>query len=205
MNLYTSTEAAAYLGIHPVTLRLWERTGKIAPTERTVGGHRRYSKATLDTLRDIAAPQPARKTIVYARVSSSDQKSDLVRQIDRLLDFCAAHGWVSEVLQDLGSGLNYKKPGLRKLMALIQAGEVERLILTHKDRLLRFGAELVFELCDHHGTSVIIIEENENAGFEIELARDVIELVTVFAARLYGARSHKAAQAVAAVTKALSE
>lgn len=138
-------------------------------------------------------------------MSSANQKNDLARQAARLQDYCAAHGWICETIQDLGSGLNYRKPGLRKLLKAIQAGDVARLVITHKDRLLRFGAELVFELCEHHGTEVIIIDESEPIGFEAELARDVIELVTVFAARMYGARSHKADRAVKVVAEVLAD
>jgi predicted site-specific integrase-resolvase len=94
-------------------------------------------------------------------------------------------------LQDLGSGLNYHKKGLRKLLQRITSNEVERLVITHKDRLLRFGAELVFALCEEFQTEVIIVNKSEDTSYEDELTQDVLEIITVFSARLYGLRSHK--------------
>ena len=129
--------------------------------------------------------------MVYARVSSHDQKEDLVRQVGVLSDYCAVHGWEHEVIQDLGSGLNYDKRGLRLLIKRICTGAVGRLVLTHKDRLLRFGAEIVFSLCEHFGTEVVIINQSEESSYEEDLTRDVLEIITVFSARLYGSRSHK--------------
>ena len=111
--------------------------------------------------------------------------------------FCAAQGWTYEVITDVGSGLNYHKRGLRRLIAEICSGNVGRLVLSHKDRLLRFGAELVFSLCEHFSCEVVIINCSEDSTFEEnstceeDLASDVIEIVTVFSARLYGSRSHK--------------
>lgn len=87
------------------------------------------------------------KTIAYARVSSHDQKDDLIRQVQVLELYCAKAGFNYEVIQDLGNGMNYYKKGLTRLLNLILDGQVKRLILTHKDRLLRFGAELVFAIC----------------------------------------------------------
>ena len=108
-----------------------------------------------------------------------------------LESYCAANGWTYEVISDLGSGLNYHKRGLKALVSRICSGEVGRLVLSHKDRLLRFGSELVFSLCEHFGVEVIIINASEDSTFEEDLANDVIEIVTVFSARLYGSRSDK--------------
>ena len=106
--------------------------------------------------------------------------------------FCAANGWTYEVIQDLGSGLNYDKKGLRDLIKRICSGQVGRLVLTHKDRLLRFGAELVFALCEAFNAEVVLINRGgQPLSFEEELAQDVLEIVTVFSARLYGSRSCK--------------
>jgi predicted site-specific integrase-resolvase len=124
-------------------------------------------------------------------VSSHDQKDDLLRQIQVLELFCATNGWQVEIINDLGSGLNYSKRGLKRLIKLITDNQVERLVLTHKDRLLRFGSELIFSLCEIYGTEVVIINRTEDASFEEDLAKDVLEIITVFSARLYGSRSHK--------------
>ena len=87
--------------------------------------------------------------------------------------------------------MNYRKRGLKRLLDGIVEGEVRRLVLTHKDRLLRFGAELIFGLCQAKQVEVVIINQGEDTTFEEELANDVLEIITVFSARLYGSRSHQ--------------
>ncbi len=137
-------------------------------------------------------PSDNRKTIAYARVSSSDQKDDLIRQVQVLELYCSKLGFDYEVITDLGSGMNYYKKGLTKLLNLILRGQVKRLVLTHKDRLLRFGAELGFSICEAKEVEVILINKgDENVRFEEELVKDVLEIITVFSARLYGSRSKK--------------
>ena len=105
--------------------------------------------------------------------------------------FCASRGWTFEIISDLGSGLNYSKKGLRKLLQRIINGEIHRVVLTHKDRLLRFGAEIVFAICEVKGIEIVLINKGEPPSFEEELAADVLEIITVFSAKLYGSRSHK--------------
>jgi len=105
--------------------------------------------------------------------------------------YCAAQGWQFEIVADLGSGMNYHKRGLRKLLSMILDEKINRLVLTHKDRLLRFGAELVFAICEEKQVEVVIINQGDEPSFEEELAKDVLEIITVFSARLYGSRSHK--------------
>ena len=123
--------------------------------------------------------------------TSHDQREDLMRQIAVLESFCAARGWTYELLQDLGSGLNYQKRSLKKLIKEICSGHVGRIVLTHKDRLLRLGAELIFSLCECFRTEVIIINASEETSFEDDLVRDLVEIITVFSARLYGSRTRK--------------
>ena len=183
-------KAAKELGVSQDTLRRWEAAGKIE-VERTPNGHRRYDLAKLRG--NVARKAPSeRVTLAYARVSSHDQKDDLVTQVALLESFCAANGWSYEVVQDLGSGLNYNKRGLRQLIKRLCIGDVGRLVLTHKDRLLRFGSEIVFAICEEFNVEVTVINQSEKPlSFEEELARDVLEIITVFSARLYGSRSHK--------------
>lgn len=183
--------AAKELGVSIPTLRRWEAEGKIR-SERTPNGHRRYDLAQLRGVKPYEASKTNRPTLCYARVSSHDQKEELLRQVALLETFCAANGWSYEVLQDSGSSLNYNKKGLRQLIQRICSGTVGRLVLTHKDRLLRFGSELVFSLCETFQTEVVLINQGEQPlSFEDELAQDVLEIITVFSARLYGSRSHK--------------
>lgn len=179
-------EAATLLGTTPATMRKWEETGELLPTRKTKGGTRYYDRNDLLGLENQDYP-----TICYARVSSHDQKADLDRQQIMLESYCSAKGWRTETIKDLGSGLNYKKKGLNQLLEKILRKQMKRLVLTHKDRLLRFGSELIFSLCAHQGIEIIIIHQGEQPTFEQELAQDVLEIITVFSARLYGSRSHK--------------
>jgi predicted site-specific integrase-resolvase len=178
-------KAAEELGVHQETLRRWEAACKIK-VERTARGHRRYDLASL---RGVVPIPHRQSTICYARVSSHDQ--DLIRQSALLESFCASHGWSYEVIQDLGSGLNYQKKGLKKLIKMICSGAIDRLVVTHKDRLIRFGSELIFSLCESFGIEVVVMNAKEESSFEDDLVQDVLEIITVFSARLYGARSRK--------------
>jgi putative resolvase len=180
-------KAAEFLGVSVQTLRRWENSGVLPPDRKTEGDTRYYD---LDKLSGIKN-NDSDLTIGYARVSSHDQKEDLIRQAKLLSSYCIAHGWNHEIIQDLGSGMNYYKKGLKHLLDLILECKIRRLVLTHKDRLLRFGAELIFALCQARHIEVIIINQGEDVSFEEELAKDVLEIITVFSARLYGARSHK--------------
>lgn len=192
-KLVNISEAAQILGVTTTTLRNWDKKGLLKPDELTKGKARRYRIESLRNVnRNIIFTKDDLKTIAYARVSSHDQKEDLNRQVQLLELYCSKHGYKYEVIQDIGSGMNYYKKGLTKLIDLILDNQVQRLILTHKDRLLRFGAELVFSICEAKNVEVIIINQGDEAhSFEEELAKDVLEIITVFSARLYGSRSKK--------------
>ena len=184
-------EASELLGVAVSTLRKWEQTGELIPARKTKGGTRYYDVNELMGLGDADAP-----TVCYARVSSHDQKADLDRQQMMLETYCSAKGWRSEIIKDLGSGMNYRKKGLNQLLEMILRRQMKRLVLTHKDRLLRFGSELVFALCEIQGIEVVIINKGDQPTFEEELAKDVLEIITVFSARLYGSRSKKHKQMI---------
>ena len=131
--------------------------------------------------------------------------SDLQRQSIVLAGYCEKHGWEYEIISDIGSGINYNKRGLTKLMRLLLTGEVKRLVVTHKDqgiftfdasqgkmpRLLRFGSELIFSLCEQLNVEVIMNNNDVNATDEQELLQEFLEIITVFSARWYGLRSHQ--------------
>ena len=190
--------AAKMLGTTPGQLRKWEANGELLPARKTQGGTRYYAIADLFGRSAAASPAAASPeeplTVCYARVSSHDQKADLDRQQAALEAYCATKGWRTRVIRDLGSGMDYRKKGLQELLELILRRRFERLVITHKDRLLRFGAELVFRLCELQGIEIVIVHQGEQPSFEEELAQDVLEIITVFSARLYGSRSHQSKQ-----------
>jgi excisionase family DNA binding protein len=200
----TIKEAAKELGVAQETLRRWEAEGKII-AERTQGGHRRYDISKLKGIKSREKEDIKKITIGYARVSSHDQKEDLKRQVGLIESYCAAQGWNYEILQDMGSGLNYHKKGLRILIKRICNEDIGRLVLTHKDRLLRFGSELIFSLCEQFSVEVVIINASEDSSFEEELVSDVLEIITVFSARLYGSRSHKNKKVIEKLKEAANE
>jgi putative resolvase len=199
-------EAAKELGVSTKTVRRWADSGKIR-FERSPSGQRRFFLTDIKRITPRELNQlDERITINYARVSNYDQKQDLIRQAQVLEAFSAASGWQFETIQDLGSGLNYNKKGLQKLLKRIMQGDVGRLVLTHKDRLLRFGSELVFAMCEEFETEVVIINKSsEELSFEQELVTDMIELITVFSARLYGSRSKKNKKLIDGITQAVKD
>ena len=202
-RLISIGKASEALGVSITTLRRWEVEGKVMP-ERTASGHRRYDLTKLKP-EMVHRLVTTRRTIAYARVSSHDQKADLERQKQVLELYCARQGWTFEVLADLGSGMNYHKKGLKRLLQAIIDGQIDRLVITHKDRLLRFGAELVFSVCEAKGVEVIILNQGEDTTFEEDLAKDVLEIITVFSARLYGSRSRKNQKLLDEVKKAVQD
>ena len=193
-------EAAKLLGVSVQALRNWEVEGKIMPSHRTPGGQRMSDLAELLGVNDLTYP-----TIAYARVSSSDQKKDLERQHAVLEAFCDKNGWQTEIIRDLGSGMNYNNQGLGRLLELMVHGQMSRLVITHKDRLLRFGAEIVFRICELKGIEVVIINKSKRPSFEEELTRDVMEIMTVFCAKLYGRRSHTSKKMAEEIDKIVND
>ncbi len=201
IRLVAIGEASQVLGVSIDTLRRWEAAGKLIP-ERTVAGHRRYDLAKLKP-KLFHTDTSERRTVAYARVSSHDQKNDLERQKQVLELYCARQGWTFTVVADLGSGMNYRQKGLKRLLNDVVEGRIGRLVITHKDRLLRLGAELVFAICEAKQVEVVILNQGEDTSFEEDLAKDMLEISTVFSARLYGSRSRKNQQLLDGVKTAV--
>jgi predicted site-specific integrase-resolvase len=191
--------AAVMLGVCVSTLRAWHASGFLVPVYRTEGGHRRYDPSDVSrVMQQTDVPEKPRVTVAYARVSTHDQKKDLETQVERLKIECASRGWTEvEVVTDLGSGMNYNKKGLRRIIGMLCRREMGRLVVLRQDRLLRFGAELVFELCRLAGCDVVVIEPVESDPRKT-IAEDVLAILTVFSARCNGLRSHSNKRAVAA-------
>jgi len=116
-------------------------------------------------------------------VSSHDQKEDLNRQKQVLDLYSAQQGWSFKLISNLGSGINDYKKGLKQLLNDILAGNIGRLVITYKDKLLRFGAEWVFSLCEARQVEVVILNQGYDISFEEDLAKDVLEIITVFSAQ----------------------
>lgn len=182
---------AKSLGVSIQTLRNWDKEGKLKPTYVTENGYRYYSEDLLNKFRNIKnVNKIKKKNILYARVSTKSQKDDLDRQVDNLKQYAYSKGYSFEIITDIGSGINYKKEGLLKMINLVECGEVDRIIILYKDRLIRFGYDLIEYICKLNDTKIEIVD-NSTISKEQELTEDLIQIITVFANRLYGARSKK--------------
>ena len=191
INCVSIGKAANILGVSIPTLRNWDKTGKLTPSFITSGGTRMYDLATLNLIKGKKSIVPDRYTLAYARVSTQSQKKELETQKELLTLYCSKQGYRYKLLSDIGSGLNYTKAGLNELIELICSGQIERLVLVHKDRLLRFGSEIIFKLCNIHDVEVEIINIGDELHSIEESVKDILEIITAFSVKLYGKRSHK--------------
>jgi len=187
-RVYTMKEACELLGVHIKTLQKWDREGKIKCV-RTIGGKRRVPESEIKQILGIKDKEQ-RKIIGYVRVSSNTQKDDLERQIDMIKSYARDLTWNVEILKDIGSGLNEKRKNYKKLLKMVINREVEKVIITYSDRLTRFGFETLKEFFKSYGTEIIVINKKYRTPQE-ELVEDLITIISHFAGKLYGMRSHK--------------
>lgn len=161
-------------GISYITAWRWWRNGKLpVPVHQTPSG----------TIIVDIPPRAAGRAVVYARVSSSDQATDLDRQVARVTAWATKHGHpVDAVVAEIGSGLNGKR---RRLLRLLADPDVSTILVEHRDRLARFGVEAVAAALGAQGRRIVVVDPEEMAD---DLARDMIEVLTSFCARLYGRR-----------------
>jgi predicted site-specific integrase-resolvase len=177
------------LSVSKETLRRWEKEGKIKP-QRTEGKHRRYDVTLLKEMVD--STNVLNKLVIgYCRVSSKKQEGDLQRQINTVENYCSSRGYQFRIISDIGSGLNYKKNGLTELIELIQSKQISKIVVNYKDRLVRFGIEMIEHLCKLNYVDIEIINHSEDKTYNEEMVEDVLSIITVYSARLYGKRSHK--------------
>jgi len=174
----TPAQAAKTLGVSTQTLRNWDKTGKIKVI-RTPTGLRRYDLSSI-----VGNVQGI--TVVYARVSSYKQREDLDRQADYLQSLYPE----AEIIKEIGSGLNYRRQKLKTLLERILSGDVQRLVVAHKDRLARFGFELFRFLCEFNDCELVVCD-NASLSPEREMVEDILAIVHVFSCRLYGLRKYK--------------
>jgi predicted site-specific integrase-resolvase len=182
MRYATPREASQVLQVSPKTLRNWDRDGKIR-TIRTPAGHRRYD------IDSVVNPEgDTRIRILYARVSSYKQKSEMVRQADYLQSLFTDGKLVKEV----GSGLNYRRKGLLSLLGQVLSGNVREVVVCHKDRLVRFGFDLIEWLCQQKDCKLVVLNRSDLSP-EREMVEDILAIVHVFSCRLYGLRKYNSA------------
>jgi putative resolvase len=186
---YSPKEFGALIGKSVLTLQKWDRKG-ILKAHRSPTNRRYYTHDQYLQYRGLVAQEQG-LTIVYARVSGVAQKPDLANQINALEAYCKQHSiTVDEWMSDIGSGLNYKRKQFNRLMEMIELGQVRRLLIAHRDRLVRFGYDYFEAFCERHHTELVVIN-GEAMSPEQELVRDLVAIVTVFSARLHGLRSYR--------------
>ena len=192
MKYYSIGEFADAIGKSTKTLRNWDKSGRLKPAMIDENGYRHYSQDQLNRYFGLKPENEIKKKIVgYCRVSSNKQKDDLKRQIDNVSTYMYAKGYSFEIITDIGSGINYNKKGLNQLIDMITNREIEKIVVLYKDRLLRFGFEIIENLCNKYGTIIEIIDNTEKTE-EQELVEDMIQIVTVFSCKLQGKRANKA-------------
>lgn len=193
MKYYSIGEFAELIGKTEQTLRNWDKNDALKPHHITESRYRYYSQDQLNHFFGFKNnnEQQKRKIIGYCRVSSNKQKDDLERQIENVKTYMIAKGYSFEIISDIGSGINYDKKGLNQLVELITTSQVEKVVILYKDRLLRFGFELIENLCIQFNTTIETIDNTEKTE-EQELVEDLIQIVTVFSCRLQGKRANKA-------------
>lgn len=183
------------IGVSISTLRTWDKIGYLKPAKVLDNGYRYYSDEQINKYLNDDSDIDDRKIVLYARVSSKKQMDDLDRQIENLKTYAYTKGYSFELITDIGSGLNYKKEGLKKLVRMICNKEIKKLVILYKDRLVRFGFELIEEVCRINDVEIEIID-NTTVSKDQELTDDLIQIITVFANRLYGSRSKKTASLI---------
>jgi len=204
-RLLRPKEVCQRLGISYSTLSRWVREGRIRAV-RTAGGVFRIPESEV---RRIAEGLPISKevrAVIYARVSSSDQRSDLERQVQYLTQYCSSKGYrVVDVLSDVASGLKTDRKGLLKLFNYVVNRQVDVVVVTYRDRLTRFGFEYLEHFFNQYGVRVEVVFGEEPKDAYQELVEDLIEIITSFAGKLYGLRSHKKKRLVEGFKKLLEE
>lgn len=191
---YSINEFSKILGVSAQTLQNWNANGKLRPHHASTNGYRYYSHEQLNQVMNIK-PNLERTTIGYCRVSSNKQKDDLEQQIENMKLYLTAQGKPFEIISDIGSGINYKKKGLKELIKRISQNKVEKVVVLYKDRLLRFGFELVEYIASLYNCDIEIIDNTERSEQQ-ELVEDLVQIITVFSCKLQGKRANKARKLV---------
>lgn len=188
MELMSIGKFAKKVGVNVATLRRMDASGDLKPYHVSKGGTRYYSTEQLKYFGDTQ--QKAKLVAGYCRVSTPSQKDELENQVNNVKTYMIAKGYSFEMITDIGSGIDYKRQGLKKLIDKINNQEISKIVILYKDRLVGFGYELIEYLCFINNIEIEIIDHTETSK-EKELTDDLIQIITVFANRLYGRRSKK--------------
>ncbi len=182
MQHVTPKEAAKILGVHVSSLRRWENEGKLKAI-RTPGGQRRF---ILEEVEKVGGMPRTIRTVCYGRVSTHSQQDDLQRQLDHLRQRYPE----AEIISEVGSGLNFRRKKFLSILERVIDGDIQRLVVAHPDRLVRFGYELVKWLCEKFECELVVLNDRKLSP-EAELIQDMLSIIHCFSSRLYGLRKYK--------------
>ncbi|MGL5245839.1 MAG: IS607 family transposase [Sarcina sp.] len=190
MKKYSIGQFAKLIGKTTQTLRNWDLNGKLKPELVDVSSGYRYY--TDKQLKEYYGEVDNNNRIVvgYCRVSSSKQKEALERQVENVRTYLISKGYQFKIITDIGSGINYDKKGLNQLIQMVLQDEVSKVVILYKDRLVRFGYELIKNICEFKCVDLEIIDNTEKSEEE-EVVEDLIQIITVFSCRLQGKRAKK--------------
>ena len=187
---YKPKDFAELTGVSVKTLQRWDREG-ILEANRTPTDRRYYTYDQYLQFKGIKTKNDIRQVVIYARVSTKNQKDDLQKQVSFLRQFCNARGIiVDQCIEDYGSGLNYNRKKWNKLLDEVMEQKIKTIIITHKDRFIRFGYDWFEKFCMKFHTTIVIGNKEELSPQE-ELVQDIVSILHVFSCRLYGLRKYK--------------
>lgn len=187
MSLLPIGKFAKRAGVHPETLRRLDQDKKLIPAYKSDAGTRYYDPSQLSYFKGTSSVDEPKLTIGYCRVNSQNQKDDLDNQVDNIKSYMLSNGYQFDVITDIGSGMNYSKKGFLKLIELINNREIDRVVVLYKDRLIRFGFELIEYLCQLNAVELVVIDHSEKSKEE-ELNDDLVQIIT----SMYSSRSKQA-------------
>ena len=190
MKYYSSKDVTKILGVTAQTLRNWDKEGKLKPSYTKSNGYRYYSEDVILSYTQERKTKKDVNVVLYARVSSKKQQDDLERQISNLKEYAKDKYEKYDVISDIGSGINYEKPGLKKLIEMINKKQVDIIVVLYKDRLLRYGFELVEYFGKLNNVKIEVIDKIDK-NQDQELVEDLVQIITVFSCKLQGKRKKK--------------
>ena len=204
MKYYSSKTVTQMLGVTAQTLRNWDKEGKLKPAYVKSNGYRYYSEESILSYTQERKTKKNLNVIGYARVFSKKQSDDLERQVNNIYQYLSSKYETFDIITDIGSGINYKKPGLLKLIEKINKKEVDLIVVLYKDRLLRFGFELVEYFAELNNVSIEVLDQVDKNQDE-ELVEDLVQIITVFSCKIQGERKSKTKQILSNFSKKIQE
>ena len=204
MKYYSSKTVTQMLGVSAQTLRNWDKEGKLKPSYVKSNGYRYYSEDSILSYTQERKTKKNLNVIGYARVSSEKQSDDLERQVNNIKQYLSSKYETFDIITDIGSGINYKKPGLLKLIEKINKKEVDLIVVLYKDRLLRFGFELVEYFAELNNVIIEVLDKIDKNQDE-ELVEDLGQIITVFSCKIQGKRKGKTKQILSEFSQKIEE